>query len=190
MARYRGQMRHLRIRALSRVSTVMCVALLAGASCSFPLGPDSDIPYPTISPRPGMTGVSWSHFGFGVPSEWRPRDGTGPNYWDGADGEQRLYAEVFSGCGKAKRPDSPPPKFVTRDDTDNGGSARVRRTSRFSVPGAAGAWRYELDSAAGERRTALNAWISDCQKEVWLVISAGPEVADKIASTLVAQEKK
>lgn len=168
-----------------RVAAGLCAAITATATagCAL-LGTGDDIPYPTISPRPGMKAVSWSYFGFGVPAEWRQRGGTEINYWDDAAGERRLYAEVFTGCGDRRRPDRTLPKLAT------GGSEtplRVQDTGRFTVPGAAGGWRYELAGTGGERRTALNAWLKGCEKEIWLVVSAPDDVADKIAETVVAE---
>jgi hypothetical protein len=172
-------------RAAAVALTVLGATLPAGG-CALVPGQSSDIPYPTISPRPGIRGVSWSHFGFGVPTEWRQRGGDA-TYWEDASGERRLYAEVFTGCGDPRRPANPPPKLVFYDSET---PLQVQQTSGFKVPGAAGGWRYELAGAGGERRTALNAWIAGCNKEIWLVISAGQSVADKIAATVVAQARK
>lgn len=174
----------LRPPRLARLAAV-ALAALGAAGCVFVPGQDSDIPYPTISPRPGVRGVSWSHFGFGVPTEWRQRPGEA-TYWEDAGGRQRLYAEVFTGCGDVGHPESPPPKLVFAGSQ---AQLRVEKTSKFTVPGAAGAWRYEL-AGAGEHRTALNAWISGCDKEIWLVISAPESAADEVAATLVAQRSK
>jgi hypothetical protein len=177
----------LRSRArVAAVALAVLAAALPAGGCALVPGQSSDIPYPTISPRAGMRGVSWSHFGFGVPNEWRQR-GADATYWEDENHERRLYAEVFTGCGDPRRPANPPPKLVFHNSET---PLQVRRTSGFKVPGAAGGWRYELAGAGGERRTALNAWVSGCNKELWLVISAPESVADQIAASVVAQERK
>lgn len=160
-------------------------ALLLTSGCSGVSGyRDVGAPYPTISPRAGMTAVSWSYFAFGVPKEWRQGGGREATYWRDAGGDRRLYAEVFSGCGDPRAPERKPPKLVTYGSN---GPLKIKKTKKYSVPGAAGGWRYDLVGSGGERRTALNTWIRGCKKEIWLVISAPKQVADRIADSVVAQ---
>jgi hypothetical protein len=177
--------RTARLRAGAALVATL-VATLATSGCAGLPGAGGGVPYPTPSPGPGMKAVSWSHFGFGVPREWRKSKERENTYWHDGAGKRRLYAEVLTGCGDAAKPERPLPKLASYGSD---GPLRLEGTAKFRVSGAAGGWRYELTGSGGERRTVLNAWIRGCDKEIWLVITASERDADRIADSVVAQAK-
>jgi hypothetical protein len=150
-----------------------------------------DIPYPTISPRPGMEPVSFSYFGFGVPAEWDDDNAGGPTTtWSDSAGRVAMSADVSTilKCPDRTRPDPLPDGMAGR-------KLRLGKAVPLTVPGAAGGWRYDVTGPGGPNpadgdQTMVRVWLANCEKQLNMNIYAAPGVADRIVATLIARERR
>lgn len=168
-------------RALPALAAA-CLPLLA--ACSL-IGGGDDGPFPTISPRPGMTGTSWSNFAFGAPSEWTEDHSDSTTYWSDASGETVMSGTPtgLAGCVTPGGPDG-----LGKPGTYHKGTRQtVTAVRHFHVPGAGGALRYTLTGGEHGHEVALQVWTRDCHDEMVLDIYATGD-ADRIADTIIAKD--
>jgi hypothetical protein len=170
------------------VGLTVVVVLLGGSVALWEAYRDfirDDIPYPAISPPPGMKPVAWSYFGFGVPAEWREHHAGGSTTtWTDSAGIT-LSGGVYTILDCPAR-DRPAP--LPADMTERG--VRLDRAVPLTVRGAAGGWRYDLTGGGQRDQTMVHVWLPNCEKRLNIRIYAPRDVADRIVSTLIAQERK
>jgi hypothetical protein len=144
-----------------------------------------DIPYPAISPPPGMKPVAWSYFGFGVPAEWREHSSGGSTTTWTDSVRITLSGGVYTilDCPARDRPEPLPVDMTER-------GIRLDKAVPLTVQGAAGGWRYDLTGGDQGEQTMVQVWLPNCEKRLSIRIYAPRDVADRIVPTLVAQERK
>lgn len=160
-----------------------CLPLLT--ACTL-IGGGVDGPFPTVSPRPGMTGTSWSNFAFAAPSAWtEDHSGSDTTYWKNGSGQTVMSGSPTSiaQCVKPGGPDG----LGAPGSYDKDTRQTVNAVRHFHVPGAGGALRYTLSGGNQGREVALQVWTRDCRDAMVLDIYATGE-ADRIAGTIIAED--
>lgn len=166
--------------AIRLVTALACV--MAAAGCA--LDPFRDVPYPTISPRPGLKPASMSYFGWGVPDDWQEETSNSTLYFHDHSGALVSTGDVFSITTCPATSGAPP---LTPYNANRG---RVAGGGPLAVPGARAGWRFELTGGPNGDSTLLTAWLPNCEQQLWLNIRAPKTVADQIASSVIAQQQK
>ena len=182
----------MRMRAIALVASMLPVLTSCGAVLDGLGGDDRDEgpPAPSPSAPAGWRAIVTGKYGYVVRAEWKlgaRTDVSEPTLYEDPAGRWRLRVEQFTGCGDAKRPEGLSNFSRGVDPKDNLQTYTHRvPPRRFAVPGAAGAWRYELTGSHGGDYTVFNVWVaskrSPCWSELWMTVLDDREGADTIAA--------
>lgn len=170
-------------------ATVIFVAVLiadAVYSANEPTGPK-------ITAPAGYHVVSDSYYAYDVPTSWSTNqaesDGagdietSGPSGWVGEN--IRYYTTATPTLDETSRPAAleafgqPVPEPYTLTD----GHA-------ITVPGASGAFEYQVTRPDGTRAVAVDSWFAQTDVELWLMVDAPPAVTAQLLSSLTAGESR
>jgi hypothetical protein len=153
-------------------------------------GPQAPVPSAPV----GWRALGGGKYGYIVRQEWKPRPPTGigeGTLYEDAAGQWRMQVEEFTGCGNPNRPEELS-SFSRRVDPKDSLQTYTNRNPprRFTVPGAAGAWRYDLAGSSGGDYTVFNVWVgskrSPCWSELWMTVRDDRAGAEAIAAHFTA----
>lgn len=181
--------RALRRRNRRWLLAIAIPALIVGAA-ALALTLDATSSSPTVTPShvpAGFKAVTDDYFGYAVPSSWATNDlftdDVGDLDTSGSTGWVAEHLQVRTTPPSAG--ESPPPVFATfglgRATPYRLGPARL-----VEVPGAQAAYEYQMTRPGGFAATAVDAWASSTQLEIWMLVHASPALTQEVVATLKA----
>jgi len=140
-----------------------------------------------LSVPAGYKPVSDGIFAYAVPSAWMTNDLYTDNVGDlDVSGGSGWVAEhVGTRANPPVEGEGPPPAFRAFG-VNTPSSYRIGGAEPTRVPGTSVAFRYRVTRPDGFQATAVDAWVSSSEAEIWLLIDAAPATTTQILDTFRA----
>ncbi|MFC9895982.1 hypothetical protein ACFVMC_20025 [Nocardia sp. NPDC127579] len=122
-----------------------------------------------------------SHFGWGVPLDWREESDNGTYLYYSAAG-------IMASASVSTLLECPDGRAAPSLGDWESRLGTVDTAVALQVPGSGGGWRYRLSGGTQGPATVLRAWLPNCQRELWITVYGAIGTADRIAATIVAQQ--
>ncbi len=140
-----------------------------------------------VSVPAGYKAVSDGVFAYAVPAAWATNDLYTDNAGDlDTSGRTGWVAEHVNDRPSPPVAGETPPQAFRAFGVNAPSSYQISSGQPTQVPGAAVAFRYQVSRPGGFQATAIDAWQSSSEAEIWLLVDASPAMTAQILGTFKA----